>query len=153
MRVDCAVDAVGYEARGCGHDQHMNVPAQVLNDVMTITKAGGSIGIPGAYMPQDPGGVDEAAKQGSISLAFGPGWTKSLSFTTGQCPVMKYNAKLYNAIMHDKLHIADAVNVRVIDLEDAPKAYNDFNNGACCKYVIDPHGLVRKHLKCETHKF
>ena len=30
--VDCAVDAVGFEARGCGHDHSREVPAQVLND-------------------------------------------------------------------------------------------------------------------------
>ena len=46
--VDCAVDCVGFEARGCGHNHTHEAPAQVLNDCMTITKAGGSIGIPGA---------------------------------------------------------------------------------------------------------
>jgi glutathione-independent formaldehyde dehydrogenase len=45
--VDCAIDCVGFEARGCGHHHHHEVPAQVLNDCMTVTKAGGSIGIPG----------------------------------------------------------------------------------------------------------
>lgn len=29
--VDCTVDCVGFEARGCGHNHAAEVPAQVLN--------------------------------------------------------------------------------------------------------------------------
>jgi glutathione-independent formaldehyde dehydrogenase len=42
--VDCAVDAVGFEARGHGADAQDEQPAAVLNSVMTITRAGGSLG-------------------------------------------------------------------------------------------------------------
>jgi glutathione-independent formaldehyde dehydrogenase len=48
--VDAAIDCVGFEARGCGHSHTKEVPAQVLNDVMSITKVGGSVGIPGLYL-------------------------------------------------------------------------------------------------------
>ena len=34
-------------------------PATVLNDVMTVTRAGASIGIPGLYVTGDPGGIDD----------------------------------------------------------------------------------------------
>jgi glutathione-independent formaldehyde dehydrogenase len=67
------------------------MPATVLNSLMALTRAGGAIGIPGLYVTGDPGGVDEAAKVGSLSLRLGLGWAKSHSFVTGQCPVMKYN--------------------------------------------------------------
>src|SRR5919205_628336 len=40
--VDCTVDAVGFEARGHGSGEG-EAPATVLNDAMTITRAGGSI--------------------------------------------------------------------------------------------------------------
>jgi hypothetical protein len=36
-----------FEARGCGHEHQKEVPAQVLNSAMQITKAGGQVGIPG----------------------------------------------------------------------------------------------------------
>jgi glutathione-independent formaldehyde dehydrogenase len=46
------------------------------------------------------------------------------------------------AILYDKIKIADAVNVQVISLDDGPQGYVDFDKGAAKKYVIDPHGLV-----------
>jgi glutathione-independent formaldehyde dehydrogenase len=140
--VDAAVDCVGFEARGCGHDHSKEVPAQVLNDVMTICKAGGGIGIPGLYVTGDPGAVNEAAKIGSLSIRIGLGWAKSHFFTTGQCPVMKYNRQLMMAILHDKIEIAKAVNVKTISLDDAPKGYTDFDKGAATKFVIDPHKMA-----------
>jgi glutathione-independent formaldehyde dehydrogenase len=56
--VDCAVDCVGFEARGHGHDASVEKPATVLNSIMTVTRAGGALGIPGLYVTGDPGGVD-----------------------------------------------------------------------------------------------
>jgi glutathione-independent formaldehyde dehydrogenase len=140
--VDSAVDAVGFEARGHGADASHEAPATVLNSLMDITAAGGALGIPGLYVTGDPGGIDEAAKVGSLSLRLGLGWAKSLSFTTGQCPVMKYNRQLMMAILHDKVHIADAVGATPIGLEDAPRGYADFDQGAAKKYVLNPHGYI-----------
>jgi glutathione-independent formaldehyde dehydrogenase len=140
--VDCAVDAVGFEARGHGEGSAKEAPATVLNSLMELTAAGGAIGIPGLYVTGDPGGIDEAAKVGALSLSLGTGWAKSLAFTTGQCPVMKYNRGLMMAILHDKVQIAKAVNATVIPLDQAPQGYAEFDSGAAKKYVIDPHGMV-----------
>jgi glutathione-independent formaldehyde dehydrogenase len=141
--VDSAVDCVGFEARGCGHNHSKEVPAQVLNSVMEITKAGGAIGIPGLYVTGDPGAVDEAAKVGSLSIRIGLGWARSHTFVTGQCPVMRYHRKLMNAILYDKIQIAKAVNVQMINLDQAPSGYQDFDKGAAKKFVIDPHQMVK----------
>ena len=140
--VDAAVDCVGFEARGHGHDCGHEHPATVLNAAMEITKAGGSIGIPGLYVTGDPGAVDEAAKLGNLRIRIGLGWAKSHSFHTGQCPVMKYHRQLMQAILYDKIQIAKAVNVEVISLTDAPRGYQDFDKGAAKKYVLDPHGMI-----------
>src|SRR6188474_3722638 len=43
--VDCAVDCVGFEARGHGKDASHEAPATVLNSIMEITRAGGALGI------------------------------------------------------------------------------------------------------------
>ena len=137
--VDCGVDAVGFEARGHGGGE---APATVLNSLMDVTAAGGALGIPGLYVTGDPGGVDEAAQKGSLSLSLGTGWAKSLSFTTGQCPVMKYNYGLMQAILHDRVHIAKNVNAKAITLDDAPRGYAEFDAGAATKYVLNPNGYL-----------
>jgi len=139
--VDCGVDAVGFEAKGHGAGAK-EAPATVLNSLMDITAAGGALGIPGLYVTGDPGGIDEAAQKGALSLSLGTGWAKSLSFTTGQCPVMKYNRQLMSAILADKVHIAKNVNAKAIPLEDAPKGYAEFDAGAATKYVLNPNGYL-----------
>jgi glutathione-independent formaldehyde dehydrogenase len=140
--VDAAVDCVGFEAKGQGRDADTEQPATVLNSLMEVTRAGGAIGIPGLYVTGDPGGVDDNAKIGMLGIRIGLGWAKSHTFSTGQCPVMRYNRQLMQAILHDKVHPAKNVNVNVIKLEDAPQGYEDFDKGAAKKFVIDPHGSI-----------
>ncbi|WP_229071124.1 formaldehyde dehydrogenase, glutathione-independent [Actinoplanes sp. DH11] len=142
--VDSAVDAVGFEARGHGRDAGVEKPATVLNSLMDLTRAGGAIGVPGLYVTGDPGGVDDDAKVGSLSLRLGLGWAKSHSFVTGQCPVMKYNHGLMMAILHDRVQIAKNVNAKAISLDEAPQGYQEFDQGAARKYVLDPHGVMRR---------
>ena len=140
--VDAAVDCVGFEARGHGSDSGVEKPATVLNSIMEVTRAGGSLGIPGLYVTGDPKGVDDNAKIGMLGIRIGLGWAKSHVFTTGQCPVMRYHRKLMQAILYDKIQIAKATNVTIIGLDDAPKGYQDFDKGAAKKFVIDPHGVI-----------
>ena len=140
--VDQAVDCVGFEARGHGKEAAVERPATVLNSVMEVTRAGGGIGIPGLYVTGDPGGVDDNAKIGNLGIRIGLGWAKSHHFTTGQCPVMSYHRQLMQAIVYDKVRIADAVNAQVISLDDAPRGYQDFDKGAATKFVIDPHEMI-----------
>ena len=139
--VDCAVDCVGFEAKQRGGEEQ---PATVLNQLMAVTRAAGRIGIPGLYVTEDPGAKDAAAKEGNLSLRFGLGWAKSHAFFTGQTPVLKYNRGLMMAILNDRIQIAKAVNTTVISLDDAPKGYADFDKGVARKFVIDPHGSLRR---------
>lgn len=139
--VDTAVDAVGFEARGHGRDAD-EAPATVLNDCMSVARAGGGIGIPGLYVTGDPGAVDDAAKEGTLGVRLGLGWAKSHTFATGQCPVKQYNRQLMNMILRDKAPIAQAVNATKISLDEAPQGYQKFDSGAARKYVIDPHDMV-----------
>jgi glutathione-independent formaldehyde dehydrogenase len=140
--VDAAVDCVGFEARGHGHDAGVERPATVLNSIMEVTRAGGALGIPGLYVTGDPGGVDDNARIGMLGIRIGLGWAKSHHFTTGQCPVMRYHRQLMNAILYDKIQIAKATNVTVISLDEAVQGYRDFDGGAARKYVIDPHQMI-----------
>ncbi len=139
--VDAAIDCVGFEAKGHGHGAS-EAPATVLNDVMTITQVAGKVGIPGLYVTGDPGGIDENAKTGQLGINIGLGWAKSLTFATGQCPVMRYHRQLMMAILNDKIQIAKAVNATVISLDDAPKGYQDFDKGAAKKFILNPHDMI-----------
>jgi len=142
--VDSAVDCVGFEARGHGHDAGTEMPATVLNSLMTVCRAGGALGIPGLYVTDDPGAKDDKARTGNLSIRIGLGWAKSHVFTTGQCPVLKYNRQLMMAILHDKIKIAKAVNVTVVTLDQAVQGYKDFDKGAAKKFVLDPHSMVAR---------
>ena len=118
--------------------------ATVLNTLMTITRAAGHLGIPGLYVTSDPGAAAEAGKEGSLSLRLGLGWAKSHSFMTGQCPVMRYHRELMQAILHDRVQIAKAVNAKVITLDEAPKGYEDFDKGTAEKYVLNPNAMIKQ---------
>src|SRR6266567_4238196 len=142
--VDASIDAVGFEARGHGAHHNDEAPATVLNSLMSITRAGAGIGIPGLYVTEDPGSKDQAARIGSLSIRLGLGWAKSHRFYTGQTPVLKYNRSLMQAILYDRLPIAKIVNATVISLNDAPQGYKDFDSGAAKKFVLDPHGYLKK---------
>jgi len=140
--VDCGIDCVGFEAHGQGSNSANAEPAVVLNTLMAVTRGGGSLGIPGLYVTEDPGARDADARRGSLSLGFGLGWAKSHSFFTGQTPVLKYNRQLMEAILHDRINIADVVNVDVITLDEAPQGYQQFDAGMPYKFVIDPHASI-----------
>jgi glutathione-independent formaldehyde dehydrogenase len=145
--VDCAVDCVGFEAHGSGwyHSSKEN-PNAPLTDCMQVTRVCGGIGIPGVYLPEDKKGRTSDARHGILNIPFGIGWAKGLSFATGQTPVMKYNRQLMMAILFDKLEIASVLNTTVISLDDAPRAYSDFNKGVAKKFVIDPHGSLKGYI-------
>lgn len=140
--VDCAVDAVGFEAsaHGAGGQE---APATVLNSIMQLTRAGGKLGIPGLYVTGDPGGTDEDAKEGTLKIRLGLGWAKAHTFVTGQTPVMRYHRELMNSILSGRAQIANAVNATVISLDQAPQGYQEFDGGASKKFVIDPHGMLK----------
>ncbi|HEY4367461.1 MAG TPA: formaldehyde dehydrogenase, glutathione-independent [Steroidobacteraceae bacterium] len=138
--VDCAVDCVGFEAKGHGGTDQ---PAVVLNQLMQVTRAAGAIGIPGLYVTEDPGAKDDAAKHGTLGMRFGLGWAKSHALFTGQTPVMKYHRGLMMAILNERIQIAKAVNVSVITLDAAPQGYAEFDSGVARKFVIDPHNSLK----------
>lgn len=141
--VDCAIDAVGFEARGHGEEAETEHPATVLNSLMHVARAGASLGIPGLYVTGDPGASTESARKGALSMNFGLGFAKAHAFVTGQSPTMKYHRELMHAILNDRIQIAKAVNATVISLDEAPRGYADFDSGVAKKFVIDPHRMIK----------
>lgn len=80
--VDRAVDAVGYQAVDkSGSNEQPNI---VLDQLIRVTRATGGLGIPGLYVPADPGAPDEKSAKGQILISFGKLFEKGLSMGTGQ---------------------------------------------------------------------
>jgi glutathione-independent formaldehyde dehydrogenase len=97
---DKGVDAVGYQA----HDPQAEreEPAAVLNSLIQTVRATGMLGVPGLYVPADPGAPDEQAKGGMLVVAIGKFFEKGLRMGTGQCNVKRYNRQLRDLIIEGR---------------------------------------------------
>ncbi len=140
--VDCAVDYVGSEAHGIGAHAGEHQPAGAINSVLDATRAGGATGIVGVYGP-DPLAPTKAEQQGTFPIDFGKAWIKSPSVKAGMAPIMHYNRELMMAILWDRMpYLSPMLNTKVISLDEAPAAYEAFDQGSPNKFIIDPHGSV-----------
>ena len=141
--VDKGIDAVGYQAAAEGSSaaggEQEEIPNIVLNQMIDVVKPTGAMGIPGLYVPSDPGGVNESAKSGSLLLSFGKLFEKGLRLGTGQCNVKKYNAYLRDLIISERAAPSFVVS-HVVSLEQAPEAYTKFDQrvDGYTKVILQP---------------
>ena len=96
--VDRSIDAVGYQATGRekGEDgKEKEAPNVVLEQCIRVTRPTGGIGVPGLYVPSDPGAVDEKSAKGMMSLSFGKLFEKVCLSITYPSPLIlsTYNRK------------------------------------------------------------
>lgn len=137
--VDRSIDAVGYQAVGAsGSSEQPNI---VLENMIRVTRACGGLGIPGLYVPSDPGAPDAASKNGMISLSFGKLFEKGLTIGTGQCNVKSYNRYLRDLIIAGKAKPSFVVS-HEINIDDAEDAYDKFARriDGYTKVLIHPNG-------------
>src|SRR5215211_361897 len=95
---DKGVDAVGYQA--VNHSGDGEEPATVLNQLVQTVRPMGALGVPGLYVPFDPGGVDGNAK--------------------------RYNRQLRNMITEGRANPSFVVS-HELPLDEAPSAYQKFD--------------------------
>jgi threonine dehydrogenase-like Zn-dependent dehydrogenase len=67
--VDRSVDAVGYQASA--QDGKKEAPSVVLENCIKVTRPTGGIGVPGLYVPSDPGAPDSNSSHGMLLISFG----------------------------------------------------------------------------------
>ena len=140
---DKGIDAVGYQATAAGSSavggEQDEVPNIVLNNLIETVEPTGALGIPGLYVPSDPGGVSDAAKRGALSINFGKLFEKGLRLATGQCNVKQYNARLRDLIISGRAK-PDFVVSHEISLDEAPAAYVKFDRReeGYTKVIIHP---------------
>lgn len=123
--VDKGIDAVGYQATGAKAEKE--IPNKVLSDLINVVNPCGLLGIPGLYVPSDPGGVDPHASKGELLIPFGKLFEKGLGLKTGQCNVKRYNAQLRDLIIAGKAKPSVVVSHPNEPLDNAPVAYEKFD--------------------------
>lgn len=120
---DKGIDAVGYQATvPAGEEQ----PAIVLNTLIDSVRPTGMLGVVGLYVPTDPGGPSEAAKQGELVIRIGKFFEKGLRMGTGQANVKSYNRFLRDMIIAGRAKPSFVVSQR-LPLSQAPEAYERFD--------------------------
>ena len=143
--VDKGVDAVGYQAvdpdreADNAYDPARENPAIVINNLIRTVKPTGELGIPGLYVPEDPGAPDDMAAQGRLGIDFGLLFEKGQALGTGQCNVKSYNRELRDLIIEGRADPSWVVSHRV-DLNEAPEMYEAFDNReeGVTKVLLEP---------------
>ena len=149
--VDKGVDAVGYQAldpeeteKGddYAYDPAKENPAVVINSLIRAVRPTGELGIPGLYVPEDPGAPDDMAAQGRLGIDFGKLFEKGQALGTGQCNVKSYNRELRDMIIEGRADPSWVVSHRV-SLDDAPEMYERFDDRededeAITKVLLEP---------------
>jgi glutathione-independent formaldehyde dehydrogenase len=123
--VMCGIDAVGYQAKDLD-DPSREQPTSVIEQLAELVNPTGSIGIIGVFLPQDPGGRDTAARQGTYPVPWGALWEKGLQVGTGQTPVRHYSLLLRDLIIAGRAKPSFIVS-RHIPIAEAPDAYRRFD--------------------------
>jgi threonine dehydrogenase-like Zn-dependent dehydrogenase len=158
--VDRAVDAVGYQAVDKGGKKEQ--PNIVLDQLIMVTRPTGGLGIPGLYVPADPGAPDAQSGKGQILISFGKLFEKGLSLGrlmlitmrliaklisslsgTGQCNVKAYNRYLRDLIISGRAKPSFVVSHEV-SLDDAVDAYDKFDRrvDGYTKVLLHPNGKI-----------
>ncbi len=123
--VDCAIDAVGYQARS-DDAPDKEKPTQVLENCIRVVNATGSVGVIGVYIAPDPGANSEHAKKGIFPFSIAEYFDKGITMGSGQAPVKKYNEYLRDLIVNGRAKPSKIISHR-IQIEQAPDAYEKFD--------------------------
>ncbi|HVW08099.1 MAG TPA: glutathione-independent formaldehyde dehydrogenase [Bryobacteraceae bacterium] len=144
--VNCAIDAVGYQAHS-GADPEREDPMQTVRWISQVINPTGSVGLIGVYFPKDPGGVNEHAKKGEFLFPLGEFWDKGVTIGQGQAPVKKYNEYLRDMIIAGRARPSFIISHR-LPLSQAPQAYAHFDR----RGVGDGRAFTKVVLKPEMDR-
>jgi threonine dehydrogenase-like Zn-dependent dehydrogenase len=134
---DACIDAVGMESHGLTPDNlldHLKVKTfmatdriHALRQIVTATRKGGRISIPGVY-----GGSADKFPIGALM-------EKGLTIKSGQTHVQKYMPQLLEMVLEGELDTTFLISHR-LDLEDAAEGYKNFKEkqNEYTKVVLKP---------------
>lgn len=140
LGADRGCECVGYQA----HDpQGSEDQSMTLNNLVKSVRFTGGIGSVGVFVPEDPGGANELAKEGKVAFDYGLHWFKGQTLGSGQCPVKKYNRRLRDLVAAGKATPSFIVS-HELPLEEGPDAYAHFDarDDGWTKVLLKP-GLAK----------
>ena len=120
--VDRGVECVGWQAHDPTGEEH---PEMVLDNLVNVVRAAGSIGVVGVYVPQDPG-LDDPAGIDRVGWQYGTFFTKGQRMGTGQAPVKRYNRQLRDLIITGRA-TPGLITSHEVGLDQAVDAYERFD--------------------------
>ena len=123
--VDCAIDAVGYQAKNDDKPEQEKA-TQVLENCLKVVNATAHVGLIGVYIAPDPGAKNEDAKRGVYKFPIADFFDKGVTMGSGQAPVKKYNEYLRDLIVNGRAKPSQIVSHR-IPIDEAPEAYDKFD--------------------------
>ncbi len=123
--VDCAIDAVGYQARD-DKNPDKEKATQVIENCLRVVNPTGGIGMIGVYIAPDPGAKSDQAKKGVFPFPIAEFFDKGITMGSGQAPVKKYNEYLRDLIVNGRAKPSKIVSHH-IRIDDAPNAYEKFD--------------------------
>lgn len=136
--VDCAIDAVGFQARRFD-DASREDPRRVIHDLAELINPTGRLGIIGVFPAQDPQGTDELERDGRLDVPWGRLFAKGVTIGMGRDHDERYNDFLRDLIANGRIHPGEIVSHR-LPLEAAPDAFRRFDErrDGYLKIVLDP---------------
>ncbi len=123
--VDCAIDAVGYQARN-DKDPNTEKATQVLENCVKVLNPTGALGMIGVFIAPDRGAKNEDAKKGVFPFPVADFFDKGITMGSGQAPVKKYNEYLRDLIVTGRAKPSQIVSHH-IRIDEAPEAYDKFD--------------------------
>jgi len=136
--VDCAIDAVGFQARSFD-DPMLEEPHLVVHQLARLVNPTGRLGIIGVFPATDPQGRDELERDGRLDVPWGRLFAKGVTIGMGRDHDKRYDDLLRDLIAAGRLRPGEIVSQR-LPLEQAPDAFRRFDVRAdgYVKVVLDP---------------
>jgi len=136
--VDCAIDAVGFQARDRA-ELGREDPTQVVADVARIVNPTGSVGIIGVYAEKDLHPAPSGHEDGRLTVPWATFFSKGVSVGFGRTHDRRYTVLLRDLVLSGRAHPGRVVTHHGA-LGDAPRLYAAFDRreGGVIKAVLHP---------------
>lgn len=130
--VDCAIDAVGFQAKD-RFDPNRENPSQVVSDIARLVNPDGAVGIAGVYT-KDTHPPEGVLPGGEMTVPWATFFTNSIRIGFGRTDDRRYTAFLRDMILSGRAHPGRIVSHHG-RLDDAPSFYRAFDRRE--------HGIVK----------